>query len=230
LDKCPHTPADVAVDKNGCPLDEDNDGVPDYLDKCPHTPAGVDVDKNGCPLDEDNDGVPDYLDKCPHTPADVAVDESGCPSDKDNDGVPDYLDRCPELPGVVSNNGCPELKAEVKKIFKQALHGIQFETGKSSIKSSSNRILNQIVQIMKDNPDFQLEIGGHTDSIGSLEMNMDLSDRRAAAVKAYLAKQGVEESRMTSQGFGSTQPVATNTTSAGRAENRRVEFTVIFER
>ncbi|MDR2683904.1 MAG: OmpA family protein [Prevotellaceae bacterium] len=174
--------------------------------------------------------MPDYLDKCPHTPADVAVDESGCPSDKDNDGVPDYLDRCPELPGVVSNNGCPELKAEVKKIFKQALHGIQFETGKSSIKSSSNRILNQIVQIMKDNPDFQLEIGGHTDSIGSLEMNMDLSDRRAAAVKAYLAKQGVEESRMTSQGFGSTQPVATNTTSAGRAENRRVEFTVIFER
>jgi len=79
LDKCPGTPAGVAVDKNGCPLDSDNDGVPDYLDKCPGTPAGVAVDKNGCPLDWDNDGVPDYLDKCPGTPAGTPVDKDGCP-------------------------------------------------------------------------------------------------------------------------------------------------------
>jgi OOP family OmpA-OmpF porin len=60
-------------------LDSDNDGVPDNLDKCPGTPAGVAVDKDGCPLDSDNDGVYDYLDKCPGTPAGVKVDKDGCP-------------------------------------------------------------------------------------------------------------------------------------------------------
>jgi OOP family OmpA-OmpF porin len=59
--------------------DSDKDGVPDFRDKCPGTPAGVAVDKDGCPLDSDKDGVPDYLDKCPGTPAGVAVDNDGCP-------------------------------------------------------------------------------------------------------------------------------------------------------
>ncbi|MDA8098627.1 MAG: OmpA family protein [Nitrospiraceae bacterium] len=68
----------MKVDANGCPLDSDNDGVPDYLDKCPGTPAGVKVDANGCPLDSDNDGVPDYLDKCPGTPTGAKVDTNGC--------------------------------------------------------------------------------------------------------------------------------------------------------
>jgi len=70
----PVEPAPVAQ-----PMDSDGDGVPDTLDKCPGTPAGVAVDKNGCPPDSDNDGVPDYLDKCPGTPAGVAVDKDGCP-------------------------------------------------------------------------------------------------------------------------------------------------------
>ena len=60
------------------PPDADHDGVPDSSDKCPNTPAGVAVDQNGCPLDADNDGVPDSLDKCPNTPAGVKVDETGC--------------------------------------------------------------------------------------------------------------------------------------------------------
>ncbi|MFQ5914498.1 MAG: OmpA family protein, partial [Nitrospinota bacterium] len=63
---------------NGCPLDSDGDGVPDYLDKCPNTPKGVKVDSNGCPLDSDGDGVPDYLDKCPGTPKGAKVDSRGC--------------------------------------------------------------------------------------------------------------------------------------------------------
>ena len=90
-------------------LDSDKDGVPDYLDKCPDTPAGVAVDAQGCPLDSDKDGVPDYLDKCPGTPLGVKVDKVGCPLDSDGDGVPDYLDKCPDTPtGVkVDQNGCP---------------------------------------------------------------------------------------------------------------------------
>ena len=90
-------------------VDSDNDGVPDSLDKCPGTPAGVAVDNDGCPPDSDKDGVPDYLDKCPGTPAGVAVDKDGCPLDSDKDGVPDYLDKCPGTPAgtAVDKDGCP---------------------------------------------------------------------------------------------------------------------------
>jgi len=109
LDKCPGTPAGVAVDKDGCPFDTDKDGVLDYLDKCPGTPSGVAVDKDGCPLDSDKDGVLDHHDKCPGTPAGVKVDTDGCPLDTDGDGVPDYLDKCPgTAAGVkVGTDGCP---------------------------------------------------------------------------------------------------------------------------
>ncbi len=80
--QCPsygEVPAGVAVDAEGCPLDSDGDGVPDYRDQCPGTPAGVEVNANGCPLDSDNDGVPDYRDQCPNTPAGVDVNALGCP-------------------------------------------------------------------------------------------------------------------------------------------------------
>jgi OOP family OmpA-OmpF porin len=68
----------VKVNADGCPIDSDGDGVPDYLDKCPDTPAGVKVNPNGCPIDSDGDGVPDYLDKCPDTPKGAKVDANGC--------------------------------------------------------------------------------------------------------------------------------------------------------
>lgn len=80
--QCPsygEVPAGVAVDAQGCPLDSDGDGVPDYRDQCPGTPAGVEVDARGCPLDSDGDGVPDYRDQCPDTPAGVEVNALGCP-------------------------------------------------------------------------------------------------------------------------------------------------------
>ncbi|PID89347.1 MAG: hypothetical protein CSB01_02475, partial [Bacteroidia bacterium] len=129
-DKCPNTPAGVAVDENGCPIDTDGDGVADYLDKCPNVPGTVQgcpdrdgdgvADKddkcpdvkglknlNGCP-DTDGDGVIDSKDKCPETPRGVKVDTKGCPVDTDGDGIADYLDKCPKVAGVKSNNGCPK--------------------------------------------------------------------------------------------------------------------------
>jgi len=235
LDKCPNTPAAAYgfVDENGCPKDTDGDGVPDYLDQCPNTPAGVQVDANGCPLDSDGDGVPDYLDKCPGTPAAARgyVDANGCPKDTDGDGVPDYLDKCPNTPaGVqVDANGCPMIKASVKKIFEKALQGIQFETGKDVIKPVSFPILNDIVKIMNENPSYFLQINGHTDNVGNPESNLVLSEKRANAVKNYLVNKGVAENRLTAQGFGDTQPVVPNTTAANKAKNRRVEFVVRFE-
>lgn len=235
LDECPGTPAEAygMVDEHGCPIDSDNDGVPDYLDKCPNTPYGVIVDSNGCPIDTDGDGVPDYLDECPGTPAEAYgyVDEKGCLLDTDGDGVPDYIDRCSHTPaGVpVDEYGCPELQKEVRSLFQKALQGIQFETGKSIIKKSSHVILDQIAQVMFDNPTYLIAIQGHTDNVGKKESNQILSQDRANSVMKYLVDKGVASERMTAAGFGDNIPVAPNTTAAGRAKNRRVEFVVSYE-
>jgi outer membrane protein OmpA-like peptidoglycan-associated protein len=229
LDKCPDTPKNILVDSIGCPLDSDGDGVPDYLDKCPDTPSAAYgmIDEHGCPKDSDGDGVPDYRDQCPDTPAAAhgMVDEKGCPLDSDGDGIPDYIDNCPKLAGPESNQGCPEIKAEVTEIFRNALQGIQFQSGKATIKATSNAILNKVVQVMNENPEYHLEINGHTDNVGKPELNMLLSQKRADAVKAYLVKKGVSESRINAQGFGDTKPVDTNSTAQGRSKNRRVELT-----
>lgn len=128
----------------------------------------------------------------------------------------------------VSAEGCPAVQEETKKIFDQALTGILFETGKDVIKSSSYTILNNIVKIMNDNPAYNLNISGHTDAVGDDARNLDLSIRRAEAVKKYLADKGIDINRMTAKGYGETMPVADNNTSAGRTKNRRVEFNVIF--
>ncbi len=241
LDKCPFNTAEetsMGVDSTGCPKDSDGDGVADFKDQCPENTAeeiAMGVDENGCPKDSDGDGVADYKDKCENTPAAATVangmvDENGCPKDTDGDGVYDYEDVCPEVVGIKENNGCPEIKAEVKKIFEKALNGIEFETGSAKIKKSSNKILDDVVKIMKENPSYKLSINGHTDNAGDAAKNQKLSEDRAASVKAYLEKKGVEADRLTSAGFGQDQPVADNKTKAGRAKNRRVEFKVRFEK
>ena len=235
LDLCPNTPKAAIgfVDKNGCPLDSDGDGVPDYLDLCANTPLEAHgfIDKNGCLLDSDDDGVPDYLDKCPNTPIEARgkIDQNGCPRDTDGDGIPDYLDKCPTIPGVASNNGCPEIKKEVRTLFQKALQGIQFQTGKSVILKKSFKILDQIANVLVTNPTYLIEIQGHTDNVGKPDANMVLSDKRAEAVKNYLISKGIDPKRMTSHGYGDTKPVASNKTTAGKALNRRVEFVVSFE-
>jgi len=101
-DKCPNTPATVAVDKNGCPLDKDGDGVADYLDVCPDIAGAIALD--GCP-DKDNDGIADKNDDCPDVKGLAAF--KGCP-DTDGDGVADKGDRCPDLAGLVALQGCPD--------------------------------------------------------------------------------------------------------------------------
>jgi len=235
LDKCPDTPKEAKgmVDKNGCLLDSDGDGVPDYLDLCPNTPAEAKgfVDKNGCTLDTDGDGVPDYLDKCPNTPIEARgkVDQNGCPRDTDGDGIPDYLDKCPTIAGVAENEGCPAIKKEVKTLFKKALQGIQFETGKDQIKPKSFSILNQIATVLATNPTYLIEVRGHTDNVGNPKSNQILSQKRAESVRKYLIGKGIDSKRMTANGYGDTLPVATNSTPAGRTLNRRVEFEITFE-
>ena len=229
-DECPNTPeaARGHVDEKGCELDSDGDGVPDYKDMCPNTPAEAlgKIDENGCPIDSDGDGVPDYLDMCPNTPeaARGHVDEKGCELDSDGDGVPDYKDMCPDVPGLIDNKGCPAENKEIVNIFKKAMQGIQFETGKAKIKPSSYGILDQVAKVFIDNPNYSAEVQGHTDNVGKPAANLKLSDDRAKAVREYLIKKGVEAERLTAKGYGDTMPIESNATAKGRSMNRRVEF------
>ena len=203
--------------------DSDGDGVPDEMDECPATPAGVQVGANGCPLDSDGDGVPDYLDQCPGTPAGVAVDARGCPMDSDLDGVPDHLDKCPDtLAGTeVDANGCP-LPGEKLAI----LVNINFDFDKSNIRSGEEAKLQGVLQTLVDNPDIKITVEGHTDSIGTDEYNMGLSQRRADSVRSYLLSRGIDFDRVDVAAFGERVPLASNDTREGRAMSRRVEFVV----
>ena len=205
----------------GCP-DSDGDGVPDVYDKCPNL-AGT-IELKGC-SDRDGDGIMDNEDVCPDESGSQAF--LGC-KDSDGDGIVDKNDKCPSIPGLPVNIGCPEIKEETKKVFEQALRGIQFETGKDIIKKLSYGILNNIVQVMKENPAYKLTIAGHTDNQGDDAKNMALSQSRANSVKAYLIENGIDAMRLTAIGFGESQAVETNDTKEGRAKNRRVEFSVQF--
>lgn len=235
LDQCPDTPREAYghTDEKGCLKDTDQDGVYDYIDRCPDTPQEAigKIDEYGCPQDTDKDGVADYLDQCPDTPEEARafVNEIGCPKDTDNDSIFDYLDHCPTIAGTLVNNGCPEIKREVRNLFKKALQGIQFETGKAVIKSQSYGILNEIATVLIENPTWYVEIQGHTDNVGKPEENQILSEARAASVREYLIKAGVPAERMIAKGYGDTKPVADNATAQGRSQNRRVEFVVSFE-
>ncbi len=244
LDKCPNTPAGATVDATGCPLDSDRDGVPDGLDQCPATPAGATVDAKGCPLDGDVDGVPDGLDKCPTTPPGTRVDATGCPlapavGDEDGDGVPDNLDKCPHTPlgTKVDASGCMVLFAPAESVGVQRtpgapppkpapliLMGVQFETGRSALRAVSYAVLDQVAASLVANPDIRIEIAGYTDNTGAMPVNLRLSQARAIAVRAYLARKGVAPLRMVARGYGPGYPIATNATPDGRAQNRRVEL------
>ena len=235
LDECPGTPKEAygKIDAKGCPIDTDGDGVPDYMDECPNTPqeARDMVNANGCPKDSDGDGVPDYKDECPDTPIAAIgfVDEKGCELDSDGDGVPDYKDACPTVAGPKINKGCPEIKREVRQLLQKAMQGIEFESGKATIKSKSFPLLDQIAQTFIENETYVIEVQGHTDNTGKADFNKKLSQDRADAVMMYLVKKGVSSSRMTAIGYGQEKPIADNATKAGRQKNRRVEFNITFE-
>ncbi len=109
---------------------------------------------------------------------------------------------------------------------KIALRNVFFDTGKSGIRPESNSELNRLVKLMKDVPGLKIELSGHTDNTGSASMNMTLSQSRAEAVVAYLARNGIVKTRMTGVGYGPNRPVDTNDTSDGRQNNRRTEFEI----
>ncbi len=277
-DKCPQTPAGVAVDAEGCPLDRDGDGIADYTDNCPDVKgvasakgcpdkdgdsvadsidkcvevAGLvteDPNTNGCP-DRDGDGITDADDRCPDLKGTAAQqgcvdsDEDGvidpddrCPQekgslvlkgcpDKDDDGVADADDKCPETAGTIANAGCPEVQIDDQALAAMGIKSIHFETGKATIRSSSDKMLLKLVRLMNEHPDYRLEISGHTDNTGGEAINATLSLKRADVVKASLMKKGLPENRINAKGFSDTLPAADNKTASGRAKNRRADFKI----
>ena len=105
-----------------------------------------------------------------------------------------------------------------------ALYGIYFDFNKADVKSESAPTLDQMSKLLKDNPSLKLLVVGHTDNVGNFPFNMDLSQRRAAAVVVALNSRGVAKERLTSVGVSFASPIATNKTEEGRAKNRRVEL------
>lgn len=168
--------------------------------------------------DSDGDGVPDNADRCPNTPANVTVDAAGCPLDSDGDGVADYLDQCPNTPrgSTVDAKGCPQ---------KIVVRDLNFASGSAVLTAESRTILDGVVSGIKGNPAVkEITVTGYTDGQGAAAYNKSLSERRAKSVADYLRAQGLSGLTINAVGMGEDNPVATNDTPEGRAENRRVEI------
>lgn len=156
-------------------------------------------------------------------------------SDRDNDGIPDKDDKCPDDPenynGYEDDDGCPD--DEPKNLVVDTgstlvtLEGIEFEFDRAEIKPLSFKVLDAVAKALADNPDIErVEVQGHTDEQGDDAYNLDLSNRRAAAVVAYLVGKGVAPARLESRGYGETQPIDPSHTQAAYRKNRRVVFQI----
>jgi len=235
IDTCEKTAQGAKVDAKGCPTDADADGVFDGLDTCANTPKGARVDPKGCPTDADKDTVVDGIDRCDNTPVGAKVNPDGCPIDSDHDTVYDGIDLCDGTPAGarVDKNGCPiEVSEKETQLLDTGLiriENINFDTGKTTLKGESHKVLDEVGTVLMQWPQLQIEVGGHCDSRGSEATNQRLSEGRAKAVLDYLQQKfpSLGSGQYTAKGYGESFPVSDNKTELGRAKNRRVEFKVL---
>ncbi|HXD79815.1 MAG TPA: OmpA family protein [Puia sp.] len=222
--------------------DTDKDGIPDDQDACPLKPGTAKY--QGCPVpDTDHDGVDDEHDSCP-TVAGLAR-YNGCPiPDRDGDGVNDEIDQCPDSAGPASNHGCPlpppvvvappppapVIRKEDSVAINYIAHNVLFNSGSDRFQDSTSRALDELANRLAAHPEWHLTIEGHTDASGNPSHNMQLSQKRATAIRNYLLAKGIAASRLTAIGYGQTRPVADNRTTAGKAANRRVELRLSIEK
>lgn len=217
--------------KRRAPSDRDGDGILDPDDACIDVP-GV-QERQGCPVgDRDGDGILDPDDACIETPGIEEFD--GCPiPDTDGDGILDPQDSCVEEPetanGFEDKDGCPDGVPDEIRDFTGVIEGIYFDTNKAIIKSRSRTKLDHAAKVLISFPSVSVEISGHTDDRGDDQYNLELSTRRAEAVRDYLVERGVERDRLQTRGVGETEPRDSNTTNRGRAKNRRIEFKLISQ-
>ncbi len=235
VDACPDEAGKPNQDaaSHGCP-DLDGDGIIDLKDACPRDPgpASDNPGDHGCP-DRDGDGIVDRDDACPDLPGQPHTDPAlnGCP-DRDGDGVIDPRDACPDTPGEPSDqvklNGCPPPKLTKEKIV--IIQRIEFDVDDDVILSEWKPVLDEVARVILEHDEIAVvTVGGHTDNTFTAAHNLQLSKRRAKAVRKYLIQMGVASGRLKAKGFGLTQPIDDNSTEEGRQRNRRVEFKVKYK-
>jgi len=200
--------------------DDDEDGVLNSKDECPLTRPDVKVNTKGCYIDgdDDNDGVLNSMDECPTTPAGKKVNEKGCyiDGDDDSDGVLNSMDKCPTTPigNIVNSDGCTKI----------VNLNINFETASYSVDAISKQNIQKFTNFLKDRKEFDAQIIGHTDNVGTNADNQTLSQKRADTVRDIIIEVGgLDSSRVSSIGMSENSPTATNKTADGRAKNRRIE-------
>lgn len=233
---------DVSAPLGGPPKpdpDADHDGLPDLIDMCPTAMEDNIQPEDGCPepSDLDKDGIVRAADRCPDKAEDKdGIDDTdGCPEDDaDQDGFLDAADKCPKAPGGRGEDpqtlGCPQFIRKADREV-QILKQIDFEFGRNKVDPKSYPVLDEIVQLLRANPEIKLlRVEGYTDNVGPAEVNETLSRERANAVREYVINEGgIDPKRVTSAGFGARKPIAPNDTAEGRAKNRRVEIHIITQ-
>jgi OOP family OmpA-OmpF porin len=240
-DECVQTPLTPNLSSRlfklcGDVLDRDGDGIDDDEDQCPdNTPEEIEKgvyqsgQNKGCPIDSDNDGIPDYRDDCPNNSREEIsknVDNRGCPLDLDQDGVPDYQDLCigTQYGVKVDQHGCAMVIKTPEVIV---LAGdVTFAYNKAELTPQAMTTLDELVNQIEVNFVKNIEIVGHTDSMGSEEYNQKLSEKRADSVASYLEVKGIPYDKIQKWGDGESNPISPNDTKIGRAKNRRVELTI----
>ncbi len=206
----------------GCP-DSDEDGIVDKEDACPELKGSI--SNQGCPItdkDIDKDGIPDVEDYCVYLPG--SKEFHGCP-DTDQDGVSDIDDECPYLRGSKTNNGCPSTAKQVKQLSAV----VEFQTNQAIIQREYARELDAVIQEVQQIANYQIMIAGHTDTEGNAAYNYQLGQKRATAIRNYLLDGGIPLSHIQLLSYGEAKPIAQNTSSLGRARNRRGEVRVVLD-
>lgn len=218
--------------------DTDKDGIFDKDDHCV-TIRGIkhpDPKKNGCPADEDADTILDADDACPKVPGVKHEDpkKNGCPSDRDEDGIIDNEDACPDQKGSSdedkSKHGCPHVTVTKTEIV--ISRQVKFKFGESTLKHTVDPVSDDLLTEVRDaivaHAEIeQIEVQGHTDNVGKDEVNKQLAQERADAIRFWLIQRGIPAKKLLAKGYGSSKPIADNGTDEGRQQNRRVQFLII---
>ena len=225
------------------PADRDGDAIPDHSDRCPALAEDADgfLDADGCPdFDNDLDLVPDAQDGAPLQPEDwdAFEDSDGVP-DVTSDGPPSHArvvcdpsaGPCDQATAPSSPQGESDERRSTPLLLGDTIHPgypVIFERARPELTTEAQGALNGLASYLLGRPELRrVEVGVHVDAMGSRAWKRRLSQRRAQSVTAALIARGVAEARLLARGYGPSVPVATNTTKAGRARNRRVELRVL---
>jgi outer membrane protein OmpA-like peptidoglycan-associated protein len=201
---------------------------------CKSPPPVQDPGSNSPPVkpqELDRDEFQDGMDACPCVPGSAP---DGCPEkDRDADGFLDSDDKClnevETRNGYLDNDGCPDVIPAELAAFTGTIKGIDFDLDKDTIKPRSFPLLDHAVAVLKEFDQVRIEIRGHLDNTTSLDYGRRLDKNRAHAVKRYLVEHGIAEGRIETRGAGPDEPIDTNKTAAGRANNRRIEFKILIQ-